>query len=171
MGTDKALLPVDGVPMARRVADALTAAGCDDVVALGGDAAALRDLGLATVPDEWPGEGPVGGVLTALRARPAAVNVAVVACDLPYLTATTVRSLLAALDGAPGAALAVARTDRLEPMCAVWRHGATGALEAAMAAGERRLHAVIGGLTAVEVDVPPADLANINAPGDLQSRL
>ena len=37
MGRDKATLPVDGVPMAARVADALRRAGAEPVLAVGGD--------------------------------------------------------------------------------------------------------------------------------------
>lgn len=171
MGTDKSLLAYEGVPMARRAADVLLAAGCDEVIAIGGDVDALGALGLSVVADGWPGEGPVGGVLTALRARPAATHVVVMACDLPRMTPATVRSLIAALEDAPEAVVAAARTDRLEPMCAVWRPSASPALEDALTTGERRLHAVIGTLDAVQVPVPSADLANINAPGDLPSRL
>ena len=39
MGTDKALVEVDGVPMAERVAGALHAGGCAPVVFVGGDGA------------------------------------------------------------------------------------------------------------------------------------
>ncbi|WP_434127450.1 molybdenum cofactor guanylyltransferase, partial [Enterococcus faecium] len=45
MGTDKALIEVDGGPLARRVANALRAAGADPVIAVGGDLEALGDLG------------------------------------------------------------------------------------------------------------------------------
>lgn len=171
MGTDKSLLPVDGVPMARRVADALLAGGCHDVVAVGGDADALGHLGLRVVPDRCPGEGPVGGVLTALGALAAGDDdlVVVVACDMPHLTGATVSSLVRALSAEEHAVAAVGRSDRLEPLCAAWRPSAGAALEAALAAGERRLHAVLGALTVAAVAVPRADVANINAPGDLGS--
>ncbi|HEX3090596.1 MAG TPA: NTP transferase domain-containing protein, partial [Ilumatobacteraceae bacterium] len=46
MGSDKATMQVAGVAMARRVADALTAAGCARVFAIGGEAADLTGLGL-----------------------------------------------------------------------------------------------------------------------------
>ena len=68
MGRDKALLPVGGVPMALRVADALRAAGADEVVAVGGDATALAALGLTVVPDDHPGAGPLAAIVTALAA-------------------------------------------------------------------------------------------------------
>jgi molybdopterin-guanine dinucleotide biosynthesis protein A len=67
MGRDKAFVVVDGEPMVVRVARALRGAGADEVVAVGGDEARLSALGLAHLPDDHPGEGPLGGVLTALR--------------------------------------------------------------------------------------------------------
>jgi molybdopterin-guanine dinucleotide biosynthesis protein A len=66
MGRDKALVEVDGLPMASRVAAALTAAGCRSAVAVGGDAAVHARLGLSSVPDRWPGEGPLGAIVTVL---------------------------------------------------------------------------------------------------------
>ncbi|HLM64354.1 MAG TPA: molybdenum cofactor guanylyltransferase [Acidimicrobiales bacterium] len=67
MGQDKAFLVVEGEAMVVRVARALRGAGAGEVVAVGGDAAGLRGLGLAHLPDDHPGDGPLGGVLTALR--------------------------------------------------------------------------------------------------------
>ena len=83
MGTDKALLELDGAVLARRVADALVTAGCAPVVAIGGDAGRLTAHGLAVVADRHPGEGPLGAIITALEhAEPLEVDVVVVlACD------------------------------------------------------------------------------------------
>lgn len=66
MGCDKALIEIDGRPMAARVADALRAGGCAPVLAVGGDGHALAAVGLVPVTDRWPGEGPLGGLATAL---------------------------------------------------------------------------------------------------------
>ncbi|MBU6317480.1 MAG: NTP transferase domain-containing protein, partial [Acidobacteria bacterium] len=62
MGRDKALVPHRGIPMVRSVADALTAGGCSEVVAVGGDTVGLGTLGFDVTPDLHPGEGPLGGV-------------------------------------------------------------------------------------------------------------
>ena len=99
MGTDKALVEVDGMAMAGRVAGALASAGGQPVIAVGGDADRLADLGLAVTPDRWPGEGPLGGLVTALGALadPAVPIVVVAACDLPALTSSVVAALVAAL--------------------------------------------------------------------------
>ena len=98
----------------------LEAAGCDPVVLVGGDVALLERFGRRIIADEWPGEGPLGGVLTALRAL-GSDGVVVAACDLPWLDVDTVRAVVGAgLAAAPPVDVAVALTGRLEPALAWW---------------------------------------------------
>ena len=167
MGRDKAFVEVGGVAMAQRVARALSAAGCNPVVAIGGESDALAEIGLDTVADRWPGEGPFGGVLTALAAYPDADALAVVACDLPMLTAASIDRLHHALAANARAVVAVAVTDRIEPLCAVWRPGAQADLQAMFDGGERRLHAALAALPVVTVPVSSREVSNVNAPADL----
>lgn len=161
MGVDKATVSVDGVAMARRVADAMVAAGCSPVLAVGGDALELGRLGLECVVDQYPGDGPLGGILTALAVQSPA---AVMACDLPRLRAATVTSLLAALGDH---AAAIAFSDRAEPLCAVWTDRAIPVLRARFQAGERAVHRAIDGLDVAWVTVASTHLHNVNTPGDL----
>jgi molybdenum cofactor guanylyltransferase len=161
MGTDKATLLIDGVAMARRLADVLVVAGCSRVIAVGGDGAALVRLGLDHVDDEFPGAGPLGAVLTALSVGSPVVAVA---CDLPRLGADAVSSLIAALDQHDAA---IARTDRQEPLCAIWSTRAAPKLRARFQAGERAMHRAILDLDIAWVPVPAADLHNVNTPGDM----
>lgn len=163
MGTDKALVPWQGVPMASRVAAALGEAGCDPMVAIGGDSEALSALGLSVVADCWPGEGPLGGVITALRHFPGAVVIAV-SCDLPRLSADTVRTVLAALGDNEAS---VPLTDRPEPLCAAWSPAALPALEAAFEQGERSLRGVLDRIVVAHPRVDRQDLTNVNTPRDL----
>ena len=163
MGTDKAVVEVDGVAMARRVAGALLAAGCRPVVAIGGDRAALERLGFEVIDDGYPGAGPLGGILTALVTGAPAV---VVGCDLPMLSSATITRLIEALEGHD---VAMARTDRVEPLCAVWSPGAGQVLHARFEGGERAVHRAIDGLDIAWVDVPATELRNVNTPGDLTS--
>jgi molybdopterin-guanine dinucleotide biosynthesis protein A len=169
MGRDKAFVEIDGVPMARRVADALAAAGCSTVVAIGGDADGLAALGISTVADGWPGEGPVGGVRTALSEFSDAKTIVIVACDTPWLEGPAVASLVHALAAEPVAVVAVAHTDRMEPLCAAWRPSALPELAEAMDAGERRLHAIVAALRSATVQLEPHVLRNVNAPTDVPS--
>ncbi len=115
MGSDKALVTVDGVPMVLRVAEALRAVSCDPVIAVGGDTTALAELGLVTIADRWPGEGPLGGLITALEHFPQHDAVVVVACDLPRLMPSVVAMLLNALESAESADVTLALTDRPQP--------------------------------------------------------
>jgi molybdopterin-guanine dinucleotide biosynthesis protein A len=164
MGRDKATLPVDGTAMALRVAAALVAGGCAHVVAIGGDAAALGALGLEVVADQHPGEGPLGGIITALDASDAG-SVVVASCDLPWLSAATVAALI---EGRGGHAVAIARGERREPLCAVWRSGIRRDLADLFEGGVRAVHRAVDALDAVEVAVDPDSVRNVNAPSDLR---
>lgn len=165
MGTDKAFVEVDGVAMAERVARALAAAGCSPVVLVGGDTTLLARFGRPVHADRWPGEGPVGGVLTALLELDD--DVVVAACDLALLGAASVRQLVAEAGRVPTAEVVVATTDRLEPGLALWRQGAREAISTQFERGTRALHRLVDALTAVTVAVDPAELRNVNTTADL----
>ncbi|MEY2478781.1 MAG: hypothetical protein QOG87_4096 [Actinomycetota bacterium] len=137
MGRDKALIEVDGRALACIAADALATAGADDVFAVGGDADALEALGLRVVADGWPGEGPLGGLVTAL-ATATQDTVVVLACDLPGVTAEAVRALVDALVEYDGAVPVVA--GRAQHLVAAWRRDqALGPLRSAFSGGERAI--------------------------------
>jgi molybdopterin-guanine dinucleotide biosynthesis protein A len=170
MGRDKATLEVEGVAMAVRVADALRAAGAAEVVAIGGDAAALGRLGLAVHPDDEPSRGPLGGTLTALgiATRPL---LAVLGCDLVAPSAVAIRATVAALLARPDAIGAVPVADGHHQWThAVWRtERAREALGAAWQDGARSLRRAAGDLAVVEVpDLDPAALADADTPDDLR---
>ncbi len=168
MGTDKAFVEVGGVPMAARVSSRLAAAGCAPVTMIGGDVVLLSRLGCPTVADRWPGEGPAGGVLTALGTADDDLIV-VAACDLPALDTATVRSLIDAVatDATLGAAVAV--TDRPQWSLTAWRRSVSMTrVEAAWAAGGRSLHELIAAVPHREVQVASAPLRNVNTLGELE---
>jgi molybdopterin-guanine dinucleotide biosynthesis protein A len=170
MGRDKALVVVDGEPLAARVAGALRDAGATDVVAVGGAAEPLAALGLATVPDDEPGAGPLTGIVTALRLPGDAAVVFVAACDLVAPAAPAVRATVAALAGEARGDVAVpVVAGRRQWMHGAWRSAAGAPLAAAFAAGERAVHAAVAaaGLRVVEVAVDPAAVADADTPADL----
>jgi molybdopterin-guanine dinucleotide biosynthesis protein A len=165
MGRDKALVTVEGEPMARRVARALRAAGADDVVCIGGDALALRAIGLEVVPDAQPDEGPLGGVHDALVWSSAPVTV-IAPCDLVAPDAASFRALVDALAGAVDANAAVPIVDgRWRALPVALRAAAAPALTAQFDAGERALHRAIACIQFVEVDA--GLLTDADEPGDL----
>lgn len=171
MGRDKALVTVDGVALARRVADALRAGGCARVLAIGGDAPALAALGLEPVADRWPGEGPLGGLATALGAATGGDVLVVAPCDLVRPSAATVAALRAGLDAAPEArAVPVVAEGRVQWLPSAWRvgPGVTAAVTALVDGGARRLDAVAGALAvAPAVALDRAAVADADTPDDL----
>jgi len=169
MGRTKALIEIDGVAMGTRVATAMVEVGCTPVRALGGDPDELAPLELAVIPDRWPGEGPLAGIIGALEsaASDGCNDVMVLACDLPAIGSAELRRLVDAADRSPSADAIVATTGRFEPGCAIWRTSSLGRLLVRFGAGERAVHRVLDDLDVVEVVLPDAALRNINAPGDL----
>lgn len=168
MGRDKALVEVGGSALAVEVARVLGEAGAEEVFAVGGDLGALGALGLVAVPDDHPGEGPFGGLLTALRHACLPV-VVVLACDLVAVRSETVRLVVAALDADGDLACAVpVANGRQEPLHGAWRRSARPALAAMFDRGERAMHRAVTGLAGAEVDgVDPGDLADVDTPADL----
>jgi rhodanese-related sulfurtransferase/molybdopterin-guanine dinucleotide biosynthesis protein A len=170
MGTDKAFVELDGVPMVVRVATALRDAGASRVRVIGGDRERLAALGLDAVADAHPGEGPLGGVLTALAEAAPDALVAVLACDLREPSAAAIRTVVAALATDPGSVLALPVIDeRPQWLHAVWRVGAARpALTATFEAGERSIWRAVRGLRVREVhDLDPLRLADVDTPDGL----
>jgi molybdopterin-guanine dinucleotide biosynthesis protein A len=170
MGRTKALIEIDGVPMAARVAAALRDAGCTRVLASGGDPGELLTLGLPFVADRYPGSGPLGGVLGLLElfaSEAAEVEVFVAACDMPLLSGAVLAPMVDAAKTRPDADVVVAHTTRVEPACAIWRVSSVGVLREMYDLGERALHVAIERLDRVLVDVDSDALLNINTPDEL----
>lgn len=170
MGRDKATLRVGGRPPLAVVAlRALRAAGAGDVLAVGGDGAALAALGLRPVPDAHPGEGPLGGLLSAFAATTTS-ELVVLTCDLPEIDGATVAALLDGLRRHPDADVALPHLDGRDlPLTAAWRPGrAAAVLQAAYDEGERAPRRLVDRLVVHRVpDVDRAALADVDRPEDL----
>lgn len=171
MGRDKALVEAEpGRPLALVAAQALERAGAVEVVVVGGDREAFESLGLRWLPDRFPGEGPLGGILTALIAATDDL-VVVLACDMPGVGPEVPLALVHALAGAPTAKAAIAVVgDRDQPLTAAWRRStAQAAMEAAFAAGERAPRRVLEPTTAVRVlGLPREQLEDVDSLEDLR---
>ncbi|HEV2811247.1 MAG TPA: molybdenum cofactor guanylyltransferase [Acidimicrobiales bacterium] len=171
MGRDKALVEVGGRALAVGVARVLRDAGADKVFAVGGAIDALADLGLHAVPDEFPGEGPLGGLLTALS-HASSPLVAVLACDLPAAAPSAVRLVVAALDADPDLACAIPMVQgHSQPLHGAWRRSSRPEIQAMFDRGERAMHRAIAGLAGIAVHgVDPAAVADVDTPADMRGR-
>ena len=166
MGVDKATLEIDGVALGYRVAEAL---GCNEgriVVACGGRPEVARSLGLAHVPDDDPGAGPLVAVLTMLRAFPGS-DVIVAACDLGGLDRATVRKFESSglrndYD------VAVAFVETRQPSLMRWSASALPSVERMVADGERSLRGAFGQLQVLDVVVENPVMVNLNTRSDIR---
>ena len=163
MGRDKALLPFRGGTLVESVATAVArAAGSATLV---GAPEFYEHLGFPAVADLYPGEGPLGGILTALQHTMADWNL-VTACDMPALTAGLLAALLDAAESQdPDALVPVGPSGSPEPLCAVYHRRALQPLARQFAGGTRRLVEALEALRAVPYPVAEVScFQNVNTP-------
>lgn len=164
MGADKSTFPVEGVAMANRVAAAAREAGATEVLLVGGPQSRSKSLDGVWKKDAYPGEGPLGGVITALKSA-SHDAVVVLSCDMPFITSAVISSLVRAL---PEAQATVGRTDRLNWLCAAWsKSECLSTLQSVWKRKERAVHRAAVLLDVAEVPVPAVAVRNINSPEDL----
>ena len=134
MGRDKALLRVEEIPMAVRVARAMLEAGASETFLVGGDVETLGSLAFRVVPDVAPHEGPLAGIIGALREASEDV-VVVTACDMPWIRAEHVRALVDSLHQFD--AVISTCDDQVQPLHAAWKRASVNQLQRAFQSGER----------------------------------
>jgi molybdopterin-guanine dinucleotide biosynthesis protein A len=170
MGRDKALITVSSSkPLAGLVSDALVLAGASEVFSVGGDAESLSALGIRSVSDRFPGEGPLGGIITALNESTENL-VVVLACDTPQITADVPESLVRSIASDSSVDVAVITIDgRRHPLNAVWRRDrCLVVLESLFEQGERAPRVALSALKVLDVtDIDPALVDDVDSPADL----
>jgi len=174
MGTDKAGLVWRGRTLLARVADAATAAGLPVVVVGRSEPAGWDVAGCGFAPDDEPGLGPLGGLVSALRATTGPVLL--LSCDMPLLTEDAVRWLA---DAASAMALdrgLVTVTDRPQQLFAVYTQAVLPLAEARAAGDDRSLRGLIAQGGFAEIAAPDwvcVQLRSANTPeewADLAAR-
>lgn len=164
MGRDKALLPFRGAPMAQRIAGEVAQAARSAFLI--GHPERYSGLGYPVIADAFPGEGPLSGILTALRHTNVQWNL-VVACDMPGLTSGFLEDLLEAAEANGSTTIPVGPSGRMEPLCAVWHGDALRAVETAFGQGIRMVAAALEGLRWTAYPVAEvAPFQNVNTPED-----
>lgn len=158
MGRDKADLVWRGQSLAAR-ASALLAGLCEPVVLIG---AATTGL-----PDRRPGQGPLGGMETALDAATGR-DALILACDLPAVDRALLLELLRRPRGfgrRGGEARVATGHGRLQPLCGVYSSSCGPLVGRALDRGERSVLDLLSSLRVVTVEAGDR-LANVNTPED-----
>ncbi len=165
MGRDKAVLAYHGRDQLQVAFELLGEVAGPNFVSVRADQTSdpLRAR-YAQVIDGTLGVGPVAGILAALRTRPAAAWL-VLACDLPFLDASTLRALIAGRDPSRVATAFRSAYDGLpEPLCAIWEPQCEPLLADFVAADGRCPRKFLLAHAARIIDLPRSNaLDNINS--------
>jgi molybdopterin-guanine dinucleotide biosynthesis protein A len=147
MGRDKAMLEIGGVTILDRTMALIRGVGIEPVL-VGAPVEFSRAVAGRVIEDEWPGAGPLGGIITALRASQKSWNL-IVACDLPYLTREWLEFLVARGLSSKADAVVPMNEGGPEPLCATYARSTEEPLVAAFEGGVR---GVIQALTHIRVE-------------------
>jgi molybdopterin-guanine dinucleotide biosynthesis protein A len=154
-GEDKALVEIGGRRMLDRMIDLMRCVTPKlKIVAPRGK---YTEFGIETVADRWPGEGPLGGIITALldaaadsvQATPNQQSrvtsheesawYLIVSCDMPFLTEDWLRFLTQRAESSAAEVVLPRSAGGFEPLCACWRPRAAEALRQAFERGVRKM--------------------------------
>ena len=171
LGTDKAFIEIDKVPLIGRVVNQLRPI-CDDVLIVTNDPGPYRGLGLPLVGDIWPGMGPLGGIYSGLLAIRHS-QALVVGCDMPFLDPRLLRFMILLSAGYDAVVPRIG--DLLEPLHAVYSRTCLSPIESLLRTGNLRIVDLLSQvqvryLTESEInlfDPHHLSLFNINTPEDL----
>ncbi len=138
MGQEKALLSFRGEPLIARVIHRLQKV-TDEILIVTNNPERFAFLGMRCVRDKATGTGAMGGLHAALQEARGEL-VAVVACDMPFLSADVLKRAAEVLMNEGVDAVLPCSMEGLEPLHAVYRRSTClPVLEEAVARGERRL--------------------------------
>ncbi|VTS05231.1 molybdenum cofactor guanylyltransferase [Tuwongella immobilis] len=186
MGRPKAMLEIAGEPMLARVIRQLSS-GCSPIVVVSAAGQPWHSvisgrlsghLGVFWEVDRWPGEGPLGGILTAMIAlQPMVDAVLVCGCDQPFLSPAVISKLI---DGWQGAMVRMPVVDgQRYPLTALYAMSFLPEMLRQFEAGERRPRRLadcgstewVSAAEIQQVDPDLLCLRNINTPDDYENAI
>lgn len=183
MGTDKALLALEGRSLLSRSVENLAPLGAPVVLACGSEDR-YAELGCERVLDRFPAGGPLAGLEAVLAracsaSRAGDVFVCILACDMPRAAPQVFERLLQRAHERGADACLFATDAGVEPLLAVYSTRCLAAVRGALDAGERRMiafHSGFGELSIETLDARDpaqgvdAEVArNLNTPADFQA--
>jgi molybdopterin-guanine dinucleotide biosynthesis protein A len=140
-GRDKALVGFGGRTMLAQTTG-LLASVCGDVIIVAAEGQ-YPDVPVPLLADRWPGQGPLGGILTALqssalRGTESIWNL-IVSCDMPFLTRDWLEFLCQRAERSAAQVAVAESANGLEPLCACWKTTSMPSVQAAFDSGVRKV--------------------------------
>lgn len=167
MGRPKALLPWQGRTLAEHLIEVVTPLVSSGLVVGTYDLSLPK--GWAACLDDHPGQGPVGGLATALPRLDTPYGV-VLSCDVPLLSTAALCHLLEARGTAPAACFRTS-DGQCHPLVGVYAQSLGTHFRQALAVRQLRLLRVLNTLPLTVVPCPAsleAALTNVNTPEQYQ---
>jgi molybdopterin-guanine dinucleotide biosynthesis protein A len=144
-GRDKALVRFGTVPLLLKIVQLAQTCTSEVAVVAGVQQYADLDANLEIIEDRWPGEGPLGGIITGLQHsaatnHPAEWNL-ILSCDMPFLTAEWLQFLVdrARQSDKEIRVILPHSTHSPEPLCACYRTSAVEPLKNVFDRGVRKV--------------------------------
>jgi molybdenum cofactor guanylyltransferase len=140
-GRDKALVGFGGRTMLAQTTG-LLASVCGEVIIVAAEGQ-YPDVLVPLLADRWPGQGPLGGILTALqssalRGTESIWNL-IVSCDMPFLTRDWLEFLCQRAERSAAQVAVAESANGLEPLCACWKTNSMPSVQAAFDSGVRKV--------------------------------
>ena len=178
MGTDKALLQLDGKKFIEQIEEKIIAHG---------NTRELSDTNWTVISDIYPNHGPIGGVHSALSVCQSDA-LFVVTCDMPLLKSSLARKLCNIMcesevmnqmvDGAVSEQIAydvvisVGEDGKIHPLCGVYRKSVLPVLEEQILSGRNKVMEALNKLhvkyVTIDSSIGAQQLFNVNTPQDYE---
>ncbi|MFZ2338377.1 MAG: molybdenum cofactor guanylyltransferase [Bacteroidales bacterium] len=139
-GTDKSMLPVNGVPMIKHIVTQLEKHFREIII--GGDEKKYSFLGHKVVPDEASGSGPLMGVYSCLARSDTELNF-ITACDIPGINQEFIKKMAEISEGAD-IVMPVSESGGYEPLHALYRRTVLPAAGKMLGEGRLKLSELAG---------------------------
>lgn len=170
MGRDKASIEVDGMTMLDRAIELLRPHAKEILVI--GDPEKYVPEHATVLPDDLPGKGPLGGLVTALK-HARYVRVLVLACDLPNISDRLLIHLKKDMVGDVDAVVP-RHGGFIEPLAAAYHRHAMDLFNRNLAVDRLKLSDALGRVRTRYFELEPGEegwpidlFKNVNAPTDL----
>ncbi len=170
MGRDKALIEIDGISLLQRSIDLLRPHTREILVIADPDRYAPEHA--VVVPDEHPGAGPLGGIITAMH-KARYVRLLVLACDMPNLTDRLLMKLKNALLGEVDAVIP-RHGAMVEPLAGAYHLHCIEAFQRSLVNGRLKMTDALSMVRTSPMDLVPGEngwpinlFKNLNEPADL----
>jgi len=136
MGGDKSMLPINGVPMVKHIADQLEG-HFDEILIGANDKEKYSFLNYPVISDRDQNKGPLMGILSCLDASANKINF-ITACDIPVMNLRLIHNMIN-LAAESEIVMPVSDGEKHEPLYAVYRKSIAKHAEKIIKKGGRRI--------------------------------